>query len=312
MHSLLVLDPLDRRIVRTYVAHVIKTFHDGKFITSKLNRKNMKRNLQLLIVTCAGSVLALSAIAQETHGVTPAGDGSDAMPSHSSHSMHRANLKDAVKASDVMGMTVKNNQGEKLGKVENMLVDLSSGRIVAVVVSSGGFLGLGDELSAVPPTTLRFNTERDGLQLDVSKEALSKAPHFKAGEWPQFNQPGYVGQVYGAYHVTPYFSTNEQSDADNTARNVRDRNGNNPTPLDQGSNQNDLDITRNIRKQLMANKELSVDAKNIKVITQNGHVTLRGPVVNAEEKNQIVAIANGAANSENVDNQLEVKLASKN
>jgi osmotically-inducible protein OsmY len=146
----------------------------------------------------------------------------------------------------------------------------------------------------------------------VSKETLSNAPHFKAGEWPQFNQPGYVGQVYGAYHVTPYFNTNQSADADNTARNVRDRNDNTLTPLDQSNTQADVDITRTIRKQIMADKELSMDAKNVKIITQNGHVTLRGPVNSVEEKHQIGEIANTAAQSENVENQLEVKLTSNN
>jgi len=56
------------------------------------------------------------------------------------------------KASRLLGTPVKNLQDEKLGKVENILVDLPSGRIVAVIVSSGGFLGMDGELSAVPPT----------------------------------------------------------------------------------------------------------------------------------------------------------------
>jgi hypothetical protein len=72
-----------------------------------------------------------------------------------------------------MGTPVKNLQDEKLGKVENLLVDLPAGRIVAIIVSSGGFLGIGDELSAVPPTALRFTADRDTLQLDASKETLS-------------------------------------------------------------------------------------------------------------------------------------------
>jgi len=91
-----------------------------------------------------------------------------------------------------MGTPVKNLQDEKLGKVENILVDLPSGRVVAVIVSSGGFLGMGDELSAVPPTALRFTTDRDTLQLDASKEMLSSAPHFKANEWPDLGQPSYA------------------------------------------------------------------------------------------------------------------------
>ena len=100
------------------------------------------------------------------------------------------------KASKLMGTAVNNLQNEKLGKVENLLVDLPSGRVVAVIVSSGGFLGMGDELSAIPPTALRFTTDRDTLQLDTSKEMLSSAPHFKANQWPDFAQPSYADGVY--------------------------------------------------------------------------------------------------------------------
>ncbi|MEI6391498.1 MAG: PRC-barrel domain-containing protein [Verrucomicrobiota bacterium] len=111
------------------------------------------------------------------------------------------------KASKLMGMPVKNLQNEALGKVENLLVDLPSGRVVAVIVSSGGFLGMADELSAVPPVALRFTAYRDTLQLDVSKETLNNAPHFKANQWPDLGQPGYANGVYRAYRVEPYFST---------------------------------------------------------------------------------------------------------
>ena len=87
---------------------------------------------------------------------------------------------------------MNNLQDEKLGKVENLMVDLPAGRIVAVIVSSGGFLGIGDDLSAVPPTALRFTSDRDTLQLDASKEMLASAPHFKANQWPDFGEPGYA------------------------------------------------------------------------------------------------------------------------
>ena len=212
------------------------------------------------------------------------------------------------KASKLMGMAVKNHQDEELGEVENMLVDVQSGRIVAVVVSSGGFLGMGDELSAVPPTALSFNAERDTLQLDTSKDMLSAAPHFKSDQWPDFNQPAYSDNVYRAYKVQPYFTTNTVTDADNTARNVRDRDDRTLTPLDQGNSKADTDTTAQIRKGILAGKGMSVSAKNVKIITKNGRVTLRGPVKSEEEKRLIGEIANGVAHSENVDNQLEVTL----
>jgi sporulation protein YlmC with PRC-barrel domain len=212
------------------------------------------------------------------------------------------------KASKVMDLSVKNLQDEKLGKVENLMVDLSAGRIVAVIVSSGGFLGMGDELSAVPPTALRLNPDRDALQLDTTKEALSKAPHFKANEWPELGNPVYADGVYRAYRVEPYFTTNVTTEPDNTARNVRDRNNRTLTPLDQGNSTADRDRTAQIRKEILAGKGMSMNAKNVKIITVDGQVTLRGPVNTAEEKRLIGAIADKIARSENVDNQLEVNL----
>ncbi len=216
-------------------------------------------------------------------------------------------LSHVQKASKLMGTTVKNLQDEKLGKVENLLVDLPSGRIVAVIVSSGGFLGLGDELSAVPPTALRFSTDREILQLDASKEMLSNSPHFMANQWPDFAQPSYAEGVYRAYHVEPYFTTNVTTEPDNTARNVRDRHDQTLTPLDQGTSKADVSTTAQIRKGIIAEKNMSVNARNVKIITNQGRVTLRGPVNTSEEKRLIGEIADRIARSENVDNQLEVK-----
>src|ERR1039457_6054922 len=209
-------------------------------------------------------------------------------------------------ASKLMGTSVKNLQDEKLGKVENFMVDLSAGRIVAVIISSGGFIGMGDELSAVPPTALRFNAEHDTLRLDASKEMLASSPHFKANEWPDLSQPDYAGGIYRAYKVEPYFTTDATTGADNTRQNVRDRDNRTLTPLDQGSSQADMNTTAQIRKAIVADKGMSVNARNVKVITKNGQVTLRGPVSTAEEKRRIEEIANRIGRSENVNNQLEV------
>ena len=228
----------------------------------------------------------------------------DRLSSDSQSMIPAARLGHVQKASKLMGASVKNLQDKKLGDVNNILVDLAAGRIVAVVVSTGGFLGMGDELSAVPPTALRFTEEGKTLQLDASKEMLSQAPHFKANQWPDFAEPRYAGGVYHAYKVEPYFTT----DADNSRQNVRDRDDRTLTPLDQGKSKTDVDTTAQIRKEIIAAKNMSVKARNVKVITKDGQVTLRGPVDTAEEKRLIGEIANRIARSGNVDNQLEVKL----
>lgn len=216
-------------------------------------------------------------------------------------------LAHVQRASKLIGMTVRNRQDEKLGDVEDLLVDMPSGRVVAVVLSSGGFLGMGDVLSAVPPSALKFSADRDSLQLDATKEKLSNAPHFKANEWPDFAQPAHAGRVYHAYQVEPYFDTDGAAGADNTQRNVRDRNDQTLTPFDQGNNPADIRTTASIRREVNAAENLSVNAKNVKIITNDGRVTLRGPVNSAEEKRLIGEIANRNASAGNVDNQLEVK-----
>jgi sporulation protein YlmC with PRC-barrel domain len=207
------------------------------------------------------------------------------------------------KASKVIGMPVVNKEDKKCGVVDNLIVDLPMGRIVHLIVSSGGFLGIGDALNAIPPRAFRFNASRDSLLLDISKEELTRAPYFKSSEWPNFQDPTYSSKVYRSYGVDPYFS----ADADNTARNVRDRKEDRPTPLDQGSSDADVQTTRRIRQEILAKQGLSVNARNVKVMTVNGRVTLRGPVNDDIEKQAIVEIANRIAESANVDNQLEVK-----
>jgi hyperosmotically inducible periplasmic protein len=100
---------------------------------------------------------------------------------------------------------------------------------------------------------------------------------------------------------------NEKTKPDNTAINERDRSGKTKTSGDQSNSSADLKITQAIRQGLMKDSELSTTAKNIKVITANGHVTLRGPVKNAQEKAKIDQLARSAAGGAKIDDQLDVK-----
>ena len=97
-----------------------------------------------------------------------------------------------------------------------------------------------------------------------------------------------------------------QTAPNNTGRNVRDRGGATLTPGDQSESQADRRLTQQIRKAIMADKSLSTTAKNVKIITINGTVTLRGPVKSVHEKEAIEAKAQQIAGATNVDNQLEV------
>ena len=99
----------------------------------------------------------------------------------------------------------------------------------------------------------------------------------------------------------------DKTKPDNTATNERDRSGETQTSGDQSNSPADLKITQAIRLALMKDGELSTTAKNIKVITTNGQVTLRGPVKNAQEKAKIDQLARSAAGGAKIDDQLDVK-----
>lgn len=92
--------------------------------------------------------------------------------------------------------------------------------------------------------------------------------------------------------------------ADNTAHNSRDADGNELTPLDQSHAAADVEITRSIPKLLVDDDTLGTNAQNVKVITVDGLVTLRGPVANADEQSRIVGIARQAAGADRVVNEL--------
>jgi len=102
-------------------------------------------------------------------------------------------------------------------------------------------------------------------------------------------------------------AADQKVDANNTATNQRDRSGETKTSGDQSNTSADLQITQAIRRGLMKDDNLSSDAKNIKVITANGQVTLRGPVNNAREKTKVEQIAKSAAGGAQIVDQLDVK-----
>lgn len=95
--------------------------------------------------------------------------------------------------------------------------------------------------------------------------------------------------------------------ADNTAKNKVDRTEPTKTPLDQSNSKSDIDITARIRRAIMEDKAMSMNAQNCKIITENGVTTLRGPVESQAEKDAIGAKAAAVAGVTRVDNQLEVK-----
>jgi len=110
----------------------------------------------------------------------------------------------------------------------------------------------------------------------------------------------------GANTGTSSNQTSGETAADNTGVNKRDRHTAAKTPIDQNENKADVDRTADIRKRVLNHENMSINARNVKIITADGKVTLRGPVDSQEEKDIIEGIAQEVAGKENVDNQIEV------
>ena len=99
----------------------------------------------------------------------------------------------------------------------------------------------------------------------------------------------------------------QETKPDNTGKNERDRSTETKTSGDQSNSSEDTKITADVRRAIVKDSSLTMAAKNVKIITAGGTVTLRGPVNSAEEKTKIEQLAAAAAGGAKIDNQLEIK-----
>ena len=108
-------------------------------------------------------------------------------------------------ASSFEGETVINPQGETLGEIEEIMLDVRSGRIAYAVMSAGGFLGIGERFYAVPWQAFTMDTDQKAFILDVDKERLLSAPGFDKDHWPAMGDQRWAGQVHSYYGVRAYW-----------------------------------------------------------------------------------------------------------
>jgi sporulation protein YlmC with PRC-barrel domain len=107
-----------------------------------------------------------------------------------------------LKARTIIGYDIRNPEGEDLGKIDNLMVNLEKGEIEYVVVEFGSFLGLGGKLFAVPFKELKFDPAGNIFLLNRDKEYLKKSPGFDKDHWPDTNDHSYFNNVtmyYGSY-----------------------------------------------------------------------------------------------------------------
>jgi sporulation protein YlmC with PRC-barrel domain len=115
------------------------------------------------------------------------------------------NLQQMHKASKVVGADVKNREGEKLGKIEELVLDLPLGEIAYAVISGGGVGGAGEQLHAIPWPALDLSDNMDYFILDIDQETWKKAPGFDKNSWPGLNDRQWLSDVYRYYKAKPYW-----------------------------------------------------------------------------------------------------------
>lgn len=125
-----------------------------------------------------------------------------------------------LSAGTIKGDSVKNRADEDLGSINDLMIDLPSGRVAYAVLSSGGFLGMGNKLFAIPWSSFTVDEDRKCLVLDVDKETLKNAPGFDKDNWPDMADQVWGEQVYNYYKQTPYWTDRKGTGRESIGRDV--------------------------------------------------------------------------------------------
>ena len=117
---------------------------------------------------------------------------------------HTDDRPHVLSASTVTNDTVVNAEGDELGTIEDVMLDVDDDRIAYAVLSFGGFLGIGSKLFAVPWTALTLDAENERFVLDVPREKLEAAPGFDKSDWPDFADRSF-GRTIHEYYDRPVY-----------------------------------------------------------------------------------------------------------
>ncbi len=111
------------------------------------------------------------------------------------------------KASELIGQDIHNNNKDELGEIKELVLDPQRARVNYFVLSSGGFLGMGDRLIAVPWEGLKVTQDGRDVRyvLALPKERLQGAPQFDEKDWRRMSDPAWIQELYTYYAVRPYW-----------------------------------------------------------------------------------------------------------
>jgi len=138
-------------------------------------------------------------------------------PNRTSHHRH------ILGATSLVGSHVRNQTGDDLGRVEQIMLDLTSGHIGYAVISVGGFLGIGVKMVAVPWSAFAIEEVEQGprLILDVDRKTLEDAPGFDKDNWPDMTDPAFEQEIHKHYGQTPRWVQEVTDSGDYVGDNVQ-------------------------------------------------------------------------------------------
>jgi sporulation protein YlmC with PRC-barrel domain len=214
-------------------------------------------------------------------------------------------------ASDLVGKEIVDRQGQDIGKISDLLVDANGTKEVFAVLKPGSRIQesnkqAGKQMYAVPVSSFSPNPgDKDKVMSPLTLDQFQQARPFDRASWPEAGATTGTGNVF-RFQPEQFDASDRGTGPDNTGRNRRDRQPGAVTPTSQSESRADLQTTQNIRRSIMKDDSLSTTAKNVKIITANGKVVLRGPVRSEQEKAEISRLAEQVAGAGNVENDLEV------
>ena len=110
-----------------------------------------------------------------------------------------------ISSDRVEGTNVYNNQGDKLGSGDCVMLDQPQGKVAYAVMSFGGFLGIGEKRHPLPWQTLTYDEQKDGYVVNLTRDQLEKAPTLDRGDYDRLKDRTYGASIYSHYGQTPYW-----------------------------------------------------------------------------------------------------------
>jgi sporulation protein YlmC with PRC-barrel domain len=150
--------------------------------------------------------------------------GADIIPGDDEFDTSAGPGPEVMDAATLIGDDVVNAQGEALGKIEAIMLDVRSGRIAYAVLSFGGVLGIGSKLFAIPWNALTLDAREKRFVLDASRDKLEHAEGFDKDHWPSMADTAWATKLHAYYEVPPYWDDALRGKSDTrTIRSFHDR-----------------------------------------------------------------------------------------